>query len=146
MRLDRETWERVRDLVEGLRIVGQSSASNLNGLPTPDASPDLGNLPVTEASAARFWDLAPEGGERGSRSTSTMFIQPRGGAGAMPVNRAGELLAYVVHGVGDGREVDLSKLPTQLCALLEEAEKLNDVADGQMEEEEACERALALLS
>ncbi|KAK0535297.1 hypothetical protein OC834_000111 [Tilletia horrida] len=138
-RLDRETWERVRDSVEALRIVGTSSNSNgnysssppgLSTLPTPDQSPDL-SLPLNPShqASARAFNVCPPDTPLSSRATSTLLMQPkpRRSEADPPVSAASELLAFLVHGVSGDGPVDEGSwlmLPNQMRVLLMEAEHL----------------------
>ncbi|KAK0543820.1 hypothetical protein OC845_005929 [Tilletia horrida] len=150
LRLDRDAWEKARDSVEALRIVGTTSSSLAAEIPapkpplTPDQSPDL-SLPLAPAhqASARYFDVCPPSESRSSHSTSTFLMQPRLATTASPppastgspqrqITTPTELLAFVIHGVGDGTELDdaaWAKLPNQLRTLLEEADQLQKATE-----------------
>ncbi|KAL9940896.1 hypothetical protein V8E36_000384 [Tilletia maclaganii] len=151
-RLDRETWERVRDSVEALRIVGTSS-STISSLPTPDQSPNL-SLPISpqHQANARTFDVGPNSAPRGSRATSTLLMQPRLQTATTEdsLTSPSELLAFVVHGVGaepvDIDEAAWSSLPTQIRVLLNEAGHLQKTyAPGPLGEPGVCDAILRLV-
>ncbi|KAE8213901.1 hypothetical protein CF319_g1362 [Tilletia indica] len=148
-RLDRETWERVRDSVEALRIVGTTSCLPL---PTPSHSPDP-SLPLTpqHQASARYFDVCPPTVPRSARTTSTLLMQPRTRTESTEpgVKSSADLLAFVIHGVGDGAvdEGAWLNLPNQIRVLLNEAENWTKGHPGgpAVVQEQVCETILNLV-
>lgn len=135
VRLGREQWERVRDSVEGLRIVGRSRSGSRNNnqntpLETPEQSPN--NSFQGSFETTRWFSLAPETSPANSRSTSTLLIQPFGGDGV--ASKTSDLLAFQIYGVGDsGADIcpnSWETLPSQIKTLLTEAERLSEISNS----------------
>ncbi|CAD6885085.1 unnamed protein product [Tilletia controversa] len=153
-RLDRETWERVRDSVEALRIVGASSSSSVPPL-TPHTSPDP-SLPLTpqHQAHAKYFNVGPPSPSP-SRTTSTLLMQPRSRTESTEpgVKNSAELLAFVVHGVGDdgGPGDDHAawlNLPSQIRVLLGEGANWtgsSHPAGPAIMQEGVCEAILGLV-